>query len=149
VNSLDHKGESDQLSRLYREIVLKHAQSPIGFGKTIQATHRHEEFNPLCGDRVLLMLEIEGPAVVDAAFEGESCAICRASASLLCERAPGSSVRELKDMYRWLELALKEGGCPNDGPNDGQSLTPLLGVRRFPSRVNCALLPWEVLSKAV
>jgi hypothetical protein len=72
----------DDLSRLYRETILRHAQDPVGYGKNMRVTHHCEQFNPLCGDRILLMLEIDGEVIKDAAFKGESCAICKASASL-------------------------------------------------------------------
>jgi len=136
--------EKGHLSRLYRDIILQHAQHPIGFRKAIRETHRNEQFNPLCGDRVLLMLELDGEVVVDTAFDGESCVICKASASLLCEQAPGQSIGELKRARHSLELALQ--GI--EVPSGFDALLPLLGVRRYPSRIKCALLPWEALVKA-
>ena len=137
--------ESEHLSRLYREVILQHAQLPIGFRKAIRETHRSEQFNPLCGDRVLLLLEMDGEVVVDAAFDGESCVICKASASLLCEQAPGQSMGELNKTHHWLELALQG----NEIPPRCEALLPLMGVRRYPSRIQCALLPWEALIGAV
>jgi nitrogen fixation NifU-like protein len=135
--------EKDNLSRLYRDIIMQHAQAPIGFRKAIRETHRNEQFNPLCGDRVLLMLEMDGEIVADAAFDGESCVICKASASLLCKQAPGQLMGELKKTHHWLELALQG----DEIPPRCEALLPLLGVRRYPSRIQCALLPWEALAK--
>ena len=139
-----HPGAINDLSRLYRETILQHAHHPIGFRKAIEETHRSEQYNPLCGDRVLLMLEMDGVMVIDAAFDGEACVICRASASLLCEQAPDRSMNELEETHRWLVLALQQDDCPTGI----EALLPLLGVRRYPSRVKCALLPWEALAEA-
>ena len=139
-----HPGAINDLSRLYRETILQHAHHPIGFRKAIRETHRSEQYNPLCGDRVLLMLEMDGTMVIDAAFDGEACVICRASASLLCEQAPDRSMDELGETHRWLELALQD----DEHSTGNEALLPLLGVRRYPSRVKCALLPWEALAEA-
>ncbi len=95
-----HPGAINDLSRLYRETILQHAHHPIGFRKAIRETHRSEQYNPLCGDRVLLMLEMDGTMVIDAAFDGQACVICRASASLLCEQAPDRSMDELGETHR-------------------------------------------------
>jgi len=136
---------SNNLSRLYRETILQHAHHPIGFRKVIRQTHRCELYNPLCGDRILIMLEIDDALIIDAAFDGEACVICRASASLLCKLGPDRSVGELRETHLWLELALQA----DEYPTDGEALLPLLGVRRYPSRIKCALLPWEALAEAL
>ena len=136
---------SNNLSRLYRETILQHAHHPIGFRKVIRETHRCELYNPLCGDRILIMLEIDDALVIDTAFDGEACVICRASASLLCEQAPDRSMDELIETHRWLELALQD----DEYPTGSEALLPLLGVRRYPSRVKCALLPWEAFAEAL
>lgn len=140
-----HPGAVDDLSCLYRETILHHAHHPVGFRKAIRETHRNEQFNPLCGDRIVVLLEVEGETVKDAAFDGEACAICTASASLLCQRAPGQSVDEMGATQRWLESALHG----KEEPAEYEALQSLLGVRRYPSRIRCVLLPWEALMQAV
>jgi len=140
-----HPGAVNDLSRLYRETIMHHAHHPVGFRKAIQATHQNEQFNPLCGDRILVLLEVDGEVVKDAAFDGEACAICKASASILCEQAPGQPVEELAETQHWLATAL-EG---EETSARHEALQPLLGVRRYPSRIRCALLPWEAMVKAL
>ena len=135
----------DELARLYRQTILEHARNPIGLRKPIQVTHSSELFNPLCGDRIALSLQVAQGQVLDAAFDGEACAICTASASLLCEQAPGGLVAEFTETQKWLENALQG----DDSPHQHQELLPLLGVRRYPSRMRCALLPWEALIEAL
>ena len=145
MSSNIYPGVVDDLSRLYRETILRHAQDPVGFHKAIRATHHNEQFNPLCGDRIRVLLEVDGEVVIDAAFEGEACAICKASASLLCEGAPGQTASSLLELHGWLKSALQGAG---DSAGH-ESLRPLLGVQRYPSRIRCALLPWEALAGAV
>lgn len=133
------------LTRLYREAVTRHAAQPVGYRREIEATHQHEEFNPLCGDRVLVRLRIVRGRVEAAAFDGEACAICMASASLLCENVSGRALSHLENLHDRLQAAL-EPGDRNAAPEE---LRPLLGVKRFPSRIRCATLPWDTARKAL
>jgi nitrogen fixation NifU-like protein len=145
VNTENKPGSVDDLSRLYREIILRHSSRPVGFQKAIRETCRNEQFNPLCGDRVIIMLQVEGKIIRDAAFDGESCAICKASASLLCELIPGGLVQEFNKTHNWLEQSL----VSNEETPGPQALKALLGVRKYPSRIECATLPWTAAAKAL
>lgn len=133
------------LTRMYRDAIRRHAADPVGFQQDIQPTHQHEDYNPLCGDRILVQLRIKSGRVEAAAFDGEACAICLASASLLCESAPGNTVEHLKNMHEKLCRALDSGQeCI-----EIDTLSPLLNVRPFPARIRCATLPWSAASKAM
>ena len=135
----------NDLNDLYLEAIKQHAADPTGFRQEIDATHQFEEYNPLCGDRILVQLRITQELVEAAAFEGEACAICMASASLLCGNIPGKSVRHLRELHERLLTALD-----SDHDSDGiDPLKPLLGVRSYPSRIRCATLPWSAASKAL
>ena len=83
-----------ELLKLYRETVLQHTIEPVGFRADIDATHVNEQYNPLCGDRVEIRFRIAGTTIEAAAFDAESCAICMASASLLCQEISGQQVGE-------------------------------------------------------
>ena len=133
------------LGRLYLDTIRQHAADPVGYQQPIAATHQCEEYNPLCGDRILIQFRIAGDTVEAAAFDGEACAICLASASLLCEHVGGRTVDRLSALHDRLQRALSESGEDCDiGP-----LNPLLGVRPYPSRIRCATLPWTAAMKAV
>jgi nitrogen fixation NifU-like protein len=129
----------NDLTKLYRESIRQHAAEPVGFGRKIEATHRNEVYNPLCGDRIEVQLRIVNGEVENAAFNGEACAICMASASLLCSNTPGQPVAYLEELHDRLHAAL-ENGAGLDGVD---SLKPLLGVMPYPSRIRCATLPWS------
>lgn len=133
------------LSGLYLDAVKRHAADPVGFRQEIGATHQHEEYNPLCGDRILMQLRIDAGRIEAAAFDGEACAICLASSSLLCEHVPGLPVEDLLDRHQQLSDALESGkGAAGMG-----ELAPLLGVRPYPSRIQCATLPWKAAARAI
>jgi nitrogen fixation NifU-like protein len=165
VSSGEHSGAAGTLAGLYRDAIRRHAAHPVGYRVPIEATHRHEEYNPLCGDRVEVRLRVAGDAVEAAAFDGEACAICMASASLLCSLAPGRTVTELWQLAHELEQALRPAvgaGLARDLepptrraqsalPQKGlpAELHPLLGVRPYPSRISCATQPWTAAVRAL
>jgi len=140
---------ASKLAELYRDTIRRHAAEPVGYRASIDATHRHEEYNPLCGDRIEIALRVHGDSIEAAAFDGEACAICMASASLLCELAPGRTPPEMQLLSRALRQSLgprSEAGTDDDFPSP---LQPLLGVRPYPSRVRCATLPWTAAVRAL
>lgn len=145
MTARNQPGTIDELTALYRDTIVRHAVHPVGFEAEIEPTHRHELFNPLCGDRVEVQLRVDGDAIEAMAFRGEACAICMASASLLCQHQPGGSVAELKSAQASLRAALSDAS----GDVGNEPYLPLLGVRAYPSRVRCALLPWEAALEAL
>ena len=76
---------------LYQEVILDHNKKPRNWGKVADASHQAEGLNPLCGDHIWLSLKLEGDKVGNIAFEGESCAICKASSSMMTTNDPSSS----------------------------------------------------------
>lgn len=160
------KQPADSLAALYRDSIRRHAAEPAGFRRPIAATHWHEEYNPLCGDRIEMRLRVAGDTVEEAAFDGEACAICMASASMLCGLAPGRTVAALRQLSDSLHEALAAPVGAAAAANNPESrlkpflqqniaakipaeLEPLLGVRPYPSRIRCATLPWTAAVEAL
>lgn len=145
---------ADSLTALYRDVIRRHAAEPVGFRERIDATHRHEAYNPLCGDRVEILLRVADEHVEAAAFDGEACAICTASASLLCSLAPHGPVGRVRQLASELAKALENRSrlkplLQGDEAVLPRELHPLLGVRPYPSRIRCATLPWEAATAAL
>ena len=145
VSSTTQPGTVDELTQLYRQTIVHHAVNPHGFEAEIEPTHSRELFNPLCGDRIEVLMQIAADDIAAIAFRGEACAICMASASLMCVHLDGLPLTELETTHAWLEGALKGDA----GQSEIEDLLPLLGVRAYPSRVRCALLPWEAARDAI
>jgi nitrogen fixation NifU-like protein len=135
----------NDLAALYRDTVRRHAAQPVGLGANIHPTHRHELFNAQCGDRVEVKLRLAGETIEAAAFDGEGCAICMASASLLCTHLPGRTRDAARRLHADL-VALLAGEPVTDA---AEALAPLSGVRPYPSRVRCATLPWQAAERAL
>ncbi len=137
--------EDIALANLYRDAVINHAVEPVGYRQDINPSHRCELYNPLCGDRVEVQFRLVDEVIEAAAFDGEACAICMASASMLCEAAPGRTPAQMQEQNDLLIAALND----KQSKPGLESLQALLAVRRYPARIRCALLPWEAAVKAV
>src|SRR3982751_6748945 len=86
--------------QLYQEVILDHNRKPRNWGTLADATHQAEGVNPLCGDRLHLAVKVNGDALEAIAFEGESCAICKASASMMTAAVKGKLRREAETLIR-------------------------------------------------
>ncbi|RMF04360.1 MAG: SUF system NifU family Fe-S cluster assembly protein [Chloroflexi bacterium] len=115
----------------YKENILDHYRDPRNAGTLADATHSHEEHNPLCGDIVRIDLHVNDDNVIDkVAFSGKGCAISQASASMLTELLEGKTLEEAKQI----------------GKDD---ILDLLGIEIGPVRLKCALLSLKVLKAGV
>ncbi len=138
------------LRELYQDIILDHSRHPRHFGALPDATHSHEGFNPLCGDKVKVYLAVdEQGRIADTSFEGRGCAISVASASLMAEMLKGRSVEEAENlMGGFLQLAKGED-APGLDADDRERLEVMAGVSAFPMRVKCATLAWHAMKAAL
>mgnify|MGYP000653857825 CR=1 FL=1 len=85
----------DELRELYQATILDHNRKPRNF-RAIDEPHRQAEgHNPVCGDRLVVFLELEEDRISDIAFQGTGCAISVASASLMTDYARGKTLDEI------------------------------------------------------
>lgn len=136
------------LRDLYQEVVIDHGRRPRNFRALEHATHNAEGYNPLCGDRLKLYIEVEDGVIRDAAFKGSGCAISTASASLMTEHLKGKTPEEAARVFEAFHKLLTEDGALPDADVLGK-LAVLAGVRDYPTRVKCATLAWHTLQAAL
>ena len=134
--------------QLYQEVILDHNRKPRNWGVLDGATHKAEGHNPLCGDHITLTLRLNGKAVDAIHFQGESCAICKASASMMTTAVKGKSSDDAEQMVREFR-DMATGKMEATAPNHLGRLTVFAGVRDLPTRVKCAILPWHTLHAAL
>lgn len=134
------------LDALYREVILDHHRHPRNFGVLEGADATVEGYNPLCGDRVEIAVKIEDGKLHACRFKGEGCSICMASASMMTEEVLGKAVGGVEETIEGFRALLKGEECPLAVEGDLESL---VGVRNFPVRIKCALLPWTTLNDAM
>ena len=133
---------------LYQEVILDHNRKPRNWGALAQATHKSEGLNPLCGDHIYLSLKVAGTTIEAVQFEGESCAICKASASMMTVAVKGKSKDDTERLVQEFR-DLATGKLDAAGPHHLGRLTVFAGVRDLPTRVKCAILPWHTLHAAL
>lgn len=133
------------LDNLYKEIILEHYKKPRNYGILSPATLSREGLNPSCGDELEIFLNIEDDIITDVSFQGEGCAISKASTSLMTVAIKGKKIEQalklteqFKEMIRGNEVAEELG-----------DLSVLQGVAKLPARVKCATLSWITLEQAL
>jgi len=137
---------------LYQEVILDHNKKPRNYGTLEQASHHAVGHNPLCGDHISVALDLSrDPESVECinsiAFQGESCAICKASASMMTVAVKGKTRADAETLIQEF-LAMATGKLDLDSPNHIGRLAVFAGVRDLPTRVKCAILPWHTLHAA-
>ncbi|MFN8035194.1 MAG: SUF system NifU family Fe-S cluster assembly protein [Acidimicrobiia bacterium] len=162
------------LEDLYREIILDHYRSPRNRGELpVPPAHKVEGFNPLCGDEVVLYLEVDGDTVADVKISGQGCSISQASSSMMSAAVKGKPVEEVRRLIAAFKalMSIHESRLDGDGSTEppaeslgaddgaaGQAaldgirlgdLEALQGVVKFPVRIKCATLAWNTLQQAL
>ena len=133
---------------LYQEVILDHNRKPRNYGKLDHASHHATGHNPLCRDRLDITLQLEDDQINNIAFQGESCAICKASASMMTAAVKGKSRANAETLiHEFRELAT--GKLDTNQPHHLGRLTVFSGIRDLPTRVKCAILPWHTLHAAL
>jgi nitrogen fixation NifU-like protein len=136
------------LDELYKEVILDHYQNPRNRGRLDSPDVATRGHNPLCGDEVELALNIEDDTVTAIAFGGRGCSISQASASMLTESIKGQTLEQAEQLADAFKAVMTANG-PTEALGEAEDLQALQGVKRYPVRVKCALLPWTALIEAV
>jgi nitrogen fixation NifU-like protein len=155
------------LEDLYREIILDHYRSPRNRGELpVPPAHRVEGFNPLCGDEVVVYLEVDDGMVTDLRIAGQGCSISQSSASMMSATVKGRPVGEARRLIRSFKAMMSihehslsgdEGGEDDADHGEDETIKPedlgelaaLQGVVKFPVRIKCATLSWNTLSQGL
>lgn len=132
----------DELQELYQQVILDHSRSPRNYFKLGSANRIAEGHNPLCGDRVTVYMRLENGMICDVSFQGEGCAISKASASIMTEMLKGKSREEAQSIFTQFHEMVTTGSPSTD---ELGKLGVFAGVNKFPARVKCAILPWHAI----
>lgn len=136
-----------EIRELYQEIIIDHNRNPRNHRVIDDATCVAKGFNPLCGDKLTVYLQLNGGVIQDISFVGCGCAISQASASLMTDALQGKSTSEAHQLYERFHAMVT---LDEDTPSlTLDKLAVLAGVRMFPARVKCATLAWHTLEAAL
>lgn len=134
---------------LYRETILDHYHNPRNRGTISDATVSTEGVNPLCGDELRLFLKIENGVVSDIKLESRGCSINTASGSMMSELVLGKSLEEAQAVISEFKNMMLTKGEDITLSEDLEELEALQGVKKYPVRIKCALLPWNTLDEGL
>ncbi|MCH8122457.1 MAG: SUF system NifU family Fe-S cluster assembly protein [Bacteroidetes bacterium] len=132
---------------LYQALILDHDQAPRHFHRLDPFSHTAEAYNPLCGDRYTIYLDLNSHIIRQISFEGYGCAISKASASMMTSMLSGASFESALALFSSFRTALLIENPPSD--DSLGDLITLTGVISAPTRIKCALLPWEAACTAI
>lgn len=134
------------LRDLYQEVILDHNKRPRNFRAMETASHHAEGYNPLCGDKITVYLDVKDGIISDMTFQGSGCAISTASASLMTEALKGKAIEDVEPLFDGFHDLVTSDASPSTGLG---KLAVLAGVRDYPTRVKCATLAWHTLRAAL
>jgi nitrogen fixation protein NifU and related proteins len=133
-----------KLSQLYQGVIMKHNNEPFYFEKRATAQHIIEAYNPMCGDKFKLFLDIENDIVTQATFHGYGCAISKASTSVLMKNIQGQPLSKIADLVADYFKIMK-----NTSENTDDELTAFAAAKDFPGRIKCATLAWDSINEFI
>ena len=141
----------DKLTALYQSVILTHNNTPHYFEKRLAAQHVIEAYNPLCGDKFKLFLDIENDTIIKATFHGYGCAISKAATSVLLSKIQGKSVEsvlnQIDTYFDVLDSKNTENTLAKDKNTEGalidENINAFKAVQAFPERRTCATLSWQ------
>lgn len=133
---------------LYQQAILAHNREPHHYGEMENPALQARALNPVCGDEVTLMLAVEGETIEAVRFTARGCALCRASASMMCDLLVGLSLAAAGRLAEQIRLIF-QGKVDIDRLAEFGELPALAGVRDHPARIKCVLLPWQALEDAL
>ena len=134
------------LEELYREVILDHYRSPRNREPLAAPVASAEGINPLCGDEVTVELDFDSGQISGVSVRGHGCSISQSSGSMMGVAIKGRGRDEVADLAaRFQEMLTSE----ENGEAGLGELEAFKGVRRYPVRIKCALLPWTTLLEAL
>jgi nitrogen fixation protein NifU and related proteins len=138
------------MRQLYQEVILDHNKNPRNYGTIPSSTNHAEGHNPLCGDHIKLSLNIEHDIISNINFEGEGCAICKASSSMMTMAVKGKNKVEVLNLVEeFRHMITGQLDVEHNTNHHLGHLKVFANIKTLPVRVKCAILPWHTLTAAL
>jgi nitrogen fixation NifU-like protein len=135
------------LDDIYKEVILDHYKNPRNKRDMPDAERSCSRNNPLCGDEITVFVHEEGGKVLDVSFVGQGCSISQSSASMMTEAVGGKTVEEAGELIHGFRSMMAGELDPTE--DEFGDLFALKGVVKYPIRIKCAVLAWDVLQEAL
>jgi nitrogen fixation protein NifU and related proteins len=135
------------LDDIYKEVILDHYKNPRNKRDLPSAELSCTRNNPLCGDEITVYAHVDDGKIAELTFQGAGCSISQSSASMMTEVATGEPVADALDLAAGFR-GMMAGDVEPDDDRFGD-LVALKGVVKYPIRIKCAVLAWDVLQEAL
>ena len=135
------------LDDIYKEVILDHYKNPRNKREMPEAELSCSKNNPLCGDEITVFAHADGDQVREVSFVGQGCSISQSSASMMTEAVAGKPVEEVRGLIG--EFRGMMAGDLDPSEDEFGDLVALKGVVKYPIRIKCAVLAWDVLQEAL
>ena len=135
------------LDDLYRDLILDHYRHPRNRGELEHPSAKVDGYNPLCGDEVEVEFLFNDDVIEDVAFKGRGCSISQASTSMMTDLIKGRSKAEAQALAKAFKGMMTDP--EEEPPVELGDLEAFQGVAKFPVRVKCATLAWNVLEQGL
>ncbi len=135
------------LDEIYKEVILDHYKNPRNKHDAPGATVSCTQNNPLCGDEITVLATVDGDTITEIAFQGAGCSISQSSASMMTEAVSGKRIEDAKSLAA--DFRGMMAGAVDPDEDEFGDLVALKGVVKYPIRIKCAVLAWDVLQEAL
>lgn len=140
------KERKDSVDKEFRRgIILEHYQNPRNKGLVEDSSYYYADMNnESCIDEVEVQVKIEDGILKDIHFDGEACAICTSSSSIMVETLMGKTVEEA------INILKNYANMIDEKEYDASVLEQAVvydDIYKQPNRKKCALLPWWGIEK--
>ncbi|OFW77271.1 MAG: SUF system NifU family Fe-S cluster assembly protein [Actinobacteria bacterium RBG_19FT_COMBO_70_19] len=135
------------LDDIYKEVILDHYKNPRNKREMPEASLTCSRNNPLCGDEITVFVHAEDGKVHEVSFVGQGCSISQSSASMMTEAVAGKHVEDVRKLIA--DFRSMMAGELDPSEDEFGDLVALKGVVKYPIRIKCAVLAWDVLQEAL
>ena len=135
---------------LYQQTILDYNREPRNFRKIANPTHQAHGLNPLCGDDYMIYITVDDSGIIqDASFDGQGCAISKASASIMTLELVGKTMAEAHRLFTEFQNMTQGNASGECEECSSGKLCVFSGVWKYPERVKCAILAWHAMESAL
>ena len=142
--------ELNRLDDLYRDAILDHRRNPRNYSRLNSPDIVGDAINPFCGDEIHLQIILnDKQRISNIGLQGEGCSINLAAGSMLTEALQGKALVDVDELVALIRRMMRGETEAEEQLRDEGDLTNLAGVRDYPVRIKCALLPLSALTQGI
>jgi len=132
---------------LKKMIILENYQNPKNRGLIEDNSYKVINTNSeSCIDQIDLQVKLENNQVKDIRFDGEACAICTSSTSIMINTLLDKDLKEAKNIIENFENMIEEKDYDKEVIKEAVVYSD---IAKQPNRKKCALLTWQGMKKVI